>query len=73
MDKFTGRPAKDESRNDVETNTYDFLEKLNIPYETLCHEAIYTIAESEDVERYWEFHTARICFFATSSILYFAY
>ena len=49
MDKFTGRPAKDESRSDVETNTCDFLEKLNIPYETLCHEAIYTMAEIEDV------------------------
>jgi len=43
MKKYIGRPADNEGRSAMEVKTYDFLDRLGMHYETICHEAIYTM------------------------------
>lgn len=40
---YHGRPQSDKGRLLKEIRTYDFLDRLHIPYERLDHEAIFTI------------------------------
>lgn len=51
MEKYTGRPTSLEGRSEVEVNTYDFLDKLGISYETMCHPAAFTMEECQEVEK----------------------
>ena len=48
---YIGRPANDAGRSETEVKTYDFLDKTGISYETICHEAAYTMDECEKVEK----------------------
>ena len=45
-----GRPADCAGRLEKEVRTYDFLDKLNIEYERIDHEAAMTMEESADVD-----------------------
>ena len=54
-----GRPADCAGRLEKEVRTYDFLDKLNIEYERIDHEAAMTMEECADVDE------ARICSCAT--------
>lgn len=51
MEKYIGRPTSKEGRSEVEVNTYDFLDKLGISYETMCHAAAFTMEECQEVEK----------------------
>ena len=51
MEKYIGRPTSKEGRSEVEVNTYDFLDKLGVSYETLCHPAAFTMEECQEVEK----------------------
>ena len=46
----TGRPAECAGRLEKEVRTYDFLDKLNIEYERIDHEAAMTMEECADVD-----------------------
>ena len=47
---YQGRPTEgNESRSDAEVAVYDFLDRLGIDYETLCHPAAFTMEECEAV------------------------
>lgn len=48
---YNGRPVNDVGRSEIEVKTYDFLDKTGISYETICHEATYTMDECEKVEK----------------------
>ncbi len=50
MEKYQGRPTGNEGRSEAEINTYDFLDKTGIPYETFCHEAAYTMEQCREVQ-----------------------
>jgi len=50
MEHYTGRPTNDVDRSEIEVKTYDFLDKIGISYDTVCHEATYTMDECETVE-----------------------
>ena len=45
-----GRPADCAGRLEKEVRTYDFLDKLNIEYERIDHEAAMTMEECADVD-----------------------
>lgn len=47
MERYIGRPTNLEGRSEVEVQTYDFLDKLGISYETVCHAAAYTMEECQ--------------------------
>ena len=49
--RYTGRPANDDGRSEVEINTYNFLDSLGISYETLCHDAAFTMEECLEGEK----------------------
>ena len=51
MERFTGRPTYNEEISEAEKETYDFLDRHNIAYETLCHEAAFTMEECAEVEK----------------------
>ena len=42
MDKCKGRPIGNDGRSEVEVNTYDFLNRIGISYETVCHPYVNT-------------------------------
>ena len=46
-----GRPADCAGRLEKEVRTYDFLDKLNIEYERIDHEAAMTMEECADDRR----------------------
>lgn len=47
---YKGRPAEgNELRSEAETAVYDFLDRLGIEYQTLCHPAAFTMEECEAV------------------------
>lgn len=48
---YAGRPTDDIVRSDAETAVYDFLDRLGIPYDTLCHPAAFTMEECEAVRK----------------------
>ena len=48
---YIGRPDSDEGRSKVETRTYDFLDSMGIQYETVCHEAAYTMEQCQEIEK----------------------
>ena len=48
---YIGRPDSDEGRSEVETRTYDFLDSIGIQYETVCHEAAYTMEQCQEIEK----------------------
>ena len=49
---YKGRPAEgNELRSEAETAVYDFLDRLGIEYQTLCHPAAFTMEECEAVRR----------------------
>ncbi len=48
---YAGRPTDDTVRSDAETAVYDFLDRLGIPYDTLCHPAAFTMEECEAVRK----------------------
>lgn len=50
MKKYKGRPTE-ENRSESEIKTYDFLDQLGIRYETVTHEAAYTMDECQEVEK----------------------
>lgn len=49
--KYDGRPADGLERSEAELGVYDFLEKLGVKYQTLCHPAAYTMEECEAVRK----------------------
>lgn len=51
MERFEGRPAVMDGRSEVERRTYEFLDEVGVEYETLWHEAAFTMEECERVER----------------------
>lgn len=46
-----GHPPYGEDMTPVERNTYEFLDKLGINYETLCHNPAFTMEECAEVEQ----------------------
>ena len=48
---YNGRPDSNEGRSEVETRTYDFLDSLGIRYETVCHEAAFTMEQCQEIEK----------------------
>lgn len=48
---YIGRPDSNEGRSEVETRTYDFLDSLGIRYETVCHEAAFTMEQCQEIEK----------------------
>ena len=48
---YIGRPDSNEGRSEVETRTYDFLDSLGIQYETVCHEAAFTMEQCQEIEK----------------------
>ena len=51
MVHYNGRPINDGMRSEVEIRTYDFLDKIGVFYETICHEAVFTMEECEMIEK----------------------
>ncbi len=51
MEKFNGRPTSTEARSEAELHTYDFLDNLGLSYQTLCHNAAFTMEECLAVEK----------------------
>lgn len=49
--KYTGRPSSDAGRTADETAVYDFLDRLGVEYDTLCHPAAFTMEECGRVRR----------------------
>lgn len=50
--RYNGRPLEgNEQRSEAETGVYDFLDKIGVEYETLCHQAAYTMEECEAIRR----------------------
>ena len=50
MEKYKGRPTSNAERSEAELNTYDFLDKIGISYETVCHEAVYNMNQCQEVQ-----------------------
>ncbi len=50
MEKYEGRPDVMAGRSREEIATYDFLDKLGISYQTVCHNAAFTMEECEAIE-----------------------
>ena len=51
MEHYDGRPINDIKRSEMEIRTYNLLDKIGMSYETVCHEAVYTMEECEKVEK----------------------
>lgn len=51
IQKYSGRPTSMDGRSQTEINTYDFLDRQGIAYETLTHPAAYTMEECAAVEK----------------------
>ena len=51
MERYKGRPAASECRGPQEIAVYDFLDRLGLEYDTLCHPAAFTMEECAAVER----------------------
>ncbi len=66
---YIGRPDSNEGRSEVETRTYDFLDLLGIQYETVCHEAAFTMEQCQEIEKTLGVRSARTCSSATASRL----
>lgn len=49
--EYTGHPPYRENMMDSEKRTYQFIDNLGIKYNTLCHEAAFTMNECKDVEQ----------------------
>lgn len=49
MELFEGRPAQMEGRTDAEIAVYDFLDRIGVEYQTLCHPAAFSMEECERV------------------------
>lgn len=60
-----GRPADCAGRLEKEVRTYDFLDKLNIEYERIDHEAAMTMDVCAEIDEALGAMIARICFCAT--------
>ncbi len=50
MEKYKGRPIGNDRRSEVEVNTYDFLDRIGVSYETVCHPAAYTMEQCQEVQ-----------------------
>lgn len=50
MEKYKGRPIGNDGRSEVEVNTYDFLDRIGVSYETVCHPAAYTMEQCQEVQ-----------------------
>lgn len=50
MKHYIGRPDSLVGRSEAEVETYDFLDKLDVDYETLFHNAAFTMDECAEVE-----------------------
>lgn len=49
---YEGRPIDDDkSRREAEIEVYDFLDRLGVEYNTLCHPAAFTMEECEAVRK----------------------
>ena len=46
-----GRPTNNMDMDEAEVKTYDMLDKIGMSYETICHEAVYTMDDCETVEK----------------------
>lgn len=46
-----GCPGDRDGRSEAELHIYEFLDRLAVDYQTLCHEAAFTMEECADVER----------------------
>lgn len=51
MNKYIGRPSFLENRTETEVAVYNLLDTISIEYETLCHDAAYTMEECAEVEK----------------------
>lgn len=51
MERYNGQPASLEGRLERETRVYELLNKIGMDYQTLCHEAAFTMEECETVEK----------------------
>ena len=60
---YKGRPQTLDGRFPREVRTYQMLDELEIPYERVDHEAVYTIEGCQDIEKLLHIE---ICFFATA-------
>jgi len=49
--KYTGSPSSMEGRSEAEIAVYRHLDSLNIQYDTLCHDAAFTMEECAQVEQ----------------------
>lgn len=50
MELYSGRPSKEEGREEKEIKVYDFLDSLEIPYMRTDHKAVGTIADCLEVD-----------------------
>lgn len=50
MELFSGHPPYTAVMGDAERSVYDFLDRRGVVYETLCHEAAFTMEECAAVE-----------------------
>lgn len=51
MKLVKGRPKSEEGRLEKEKRTYDLLDALNIPFERIDHEAVFTMEACEEIDR----------------------
>lgn len=51
MKLVKGRPESEEGRLEKEKRTYDLLDALNIPFERIDHEAVFTMEACEEIDR----------------------
>ena len=51
MERYQGRPETNEGRLQKEIAVYDLLDELQIPYESVDHEVMMTIADCEEVDQ----------------------
>ena len=51
MELQSGRPQNTEGRLDKEIRVYDFLDKLNVPYERIDHAPAMTMEVCEEIDR----------------------
>lgn len=49
--KWEGRPGDGLERSEAEIGVYDYLDRLGMEYETLCHPAAFTMEECEAVRQ----------------------
>lgn len=49
--EFIGHPPYREDMDEIEKETYRFLDNLAIKYHTICHDAIFSMKECKDMEQ----------------------